>query len=156
MILTKTWKFRLSLFLLDIMSLDCDNPKVFSLEFSNATEQTHYPTQLSLKSFRLPKDKRTEFLQCLHQQSNLISFSLWLFFFFNDSENLIIWLFCVQPFFRYYNSLPPVSKTYGVACLMTTAAFYLQLYNPWNIALKYEDVIKRFQVNSLVSNLWIS
>lgn len=55
---------------------------------------------------------------------------------------------------EYYNSLPPVSKTYGVACLMATAAFYLQLYNPHNIALKYEDVIKRFQVWRVVTNFF--
>ncbi|EEF27712.1 derlin-1 [Ricinus communis] len=55
---------------------------------------------------------------------------------------------------EYYNSLPPVSKTYGVACLMTTAAYYLGLYDVWNIALFYEDVIKRFQIWRLISNFF--
>ncbi|KAH9647856.1 Derlin-1 [Citrus sinensis] len=59
-----------------------------------------------------------------------------------------------KPNNTYYNSLPPVSKTYGVACFMATAAFYLQLYNPKNIALKYEDVIKRFQVWRVVTNFF--
>ncbi|XP_021687017.2 derlin-1.2 isoform X2 [Hevea brasiliensis] len=55
---------------------------------------------------------------------------------------------------EYYRSLPPVSKTYGVACLMTTAAYYLHLYNVRNIALFYEDVIKRFQVWRLITNFF--
>ena len=32
---------------------------------------------------------------------------------------------------------------------MTTSAYYLQLYNPYNIALFYGPVLKRFQVNKL-------
>ncbi|XP_050223740.1 derlin-1.1-like [Mercurialis annua] len=55
---------------------------------------------------------------------------------------------------EYYNSLPPVSKTYGVACLMTTAAYYLGLYDAWIIALSYEDVIKRFQIWRLITNFF--
>ncbi|KAL5810800.1 hypothetical protein ACOSQ3_027539 [Xanthoceras sorbifolium] len=55
---------------------------------------------------------------------------------------------------EYYHSLPPVSKFYGVACLMTTTAYYLQLYDRWNIALSYEDVFKRFQVWRLVTNFF--
>ncbi|KAK8484280.1 hypothetical protein V6N12_032717 [Hibiscus sabdariffa] len=55
---------------------------------------------------------------------------------------------------QYYQSLPPVSKLYGVACLMTTSALYFDLYNPWNIALSYQDVFKRFQVWRLVSNFF--
>ncbi|XP_021286833.1 derlin-1.1-like [Herrania umbratica] len=55
---------------------------------------------------------------------------------------------------QYYESLPPVSKFYGVACLMTTSALYLGLYDPWNIALSYEDVFKRFQVWRLVTNFF--
>ncbi|KAK3447373.1 hypothetical protein EUGRSUZ_A02914 [Eucalyptus grandis] len=54
----------------------------------------------------------------------------------------------------YYRSLPPVSKTYGVACLMTTAALYLGLYNHWTIALEYELVFKRFQVWRLITNFF--
>lgn len=48
---------------------------------------------------------------------------------------------------RYYKSLPPVSKAYGVACLMTTSAYYLQLYHSFRISLSYELVLKNFQVN---------
>ncbi|KAK8323317.1 hypothetical protein V6Z11_A12G230400 [Gossypium hirsutum] len=55
---------------------------------------------------------------------------------------------------QYYQSLPPVSKFYGVACLMTTSAFYLALYDPWNIALSYQDVFKRFQVWRLITNFF--
>ncbi|KAI4332809.1 hypothetical protein L6164_017688 [Bauhinia variegata] len=55
---------------------------------------------------------------------------------------------------EYYRSLPPVSKVYGVACLMTTAAYYLQLYNPWNIALDYGLVFKRLQIWRLFTNFF--
>ncbi|KAF1891812.1 hypothetical protein Lal_00031621 [Lupinus albus] len=56
--------------------------------------------------------------------------------------------------FSYYRSLPPVSKIYGVTCLMTTAAYYLQLYDAWNIALDYGLVFKRFQVWRLITNFF--
>ncbi|KAK4256447.1 hypothetical protein QN277_009308 [Acacia crassicarpa] len=55
---------------------------------------------------------------------------------------------------EYYRSLPPVSKAYGVACLMTTSAFYLQLYDPWNISLNYALVFKHLQVWRLVTNFF--
>ncbi|XP_039064810.1 derlin-1.1-like [Hibiscus syriacus] len=55
---------------------------------------------------------------------------------------------------QYYRSLPPVSKFYGVACLMTTSALYFDLYDPWNIALSYQYVFKRFQVWRLISNFF--
>ncbi|XP_030937043.1 derlin-1.1-like [Quercus lobata] len=55
---------------------------------------------------------------------------------------------------EYYRSLPPVSKFYGVACLMTTSAYYLQLYNPDNIELDYGLVLKRFQVWRLITNFF--
>ncbi|XP_062092219.1 derlin-1.1-like [Humulus lupulus] len=55
---------------------------------------------------------------------------------------------------EYYNSLPPVSKFYGMACLMTTGAFYLQLYDSWIIALNYSLVIRKFQVWRLVTNFF--
>ncbi|KAK0596735.1 hypothetical protein LWI29_018529 [Acer saccharum] len=55
---------------------------------------------------------------------------------------------------EYFRSLPPVSKFYGVTCLLTTTAYYLQLYSPWYIALSYEDVIERFQVWRLVTNFF--
>ncbi|XP_027333302.1 derlin-1.1-like [Abrus precatorius] len=55
---------------------------------------------------------------------------------------------------EYYRSLPPVSKAYGVACLMTTAAYYLQLYDAWNIALDYGLVFKRLHVWRLITNFF--
>ncbi|XP_044468085.1 derlin-1-like [Mangifera indica] len=55
---------------------------------------------------------------------------------------------------EYYNSLPPVSKAYGVLCLMATAAQRLQLYDARNIALTYEDVFRRFQIWRLVNNFF--
>ena len=39
-----------------------------------------------------------------------------------------------------------MSKTFGVACLMTTAAYYLNLYDAESIALIYGLVFKRLQV----------
>ncbi|XP_031281183.1 derlin-1.2-like [Pistacia vera] len=55
---------------------------------------------------------------------------------------------------EFYRSLPPVSKTFGVICLITTAAQSLNLFNIWNIALQYEDVCKRFQVWRLITNFF--
>ncbi|WJX30462.1 ER-associated protein degradation protein [Trifolium repens] len=55
---------------------------------------------------------------------------------------------------EYYHSLPPVSKTFGVACLMTTAAYYLNFYEAENIALFYGLVFKRFQVWRLITNFF--
>ncbi|CDP05367.1 unnamed protein product [Coffea canephora] len=54
----------------------------------------------------------------------------------------------------YYRSLPPVAKTYTVACLMTTVAFHMELYEVSNIALYYSDVFKRFQVWRLITNFF--
>ncbi|OVA04667.1 Derlin [Macleaya cordata] len=56
---------------------------------------------------------------------------------------------------EYYRSLPPVSKAYGVFCLMTTTAYYLGLYDPWDsISLSYQLVLKRFQLWRLVTNFF--
>ncbi|KAL2550065.1 Derlin-1 [Forsythia ovata] len=52
---------------------------------------------------------------------------------------------------EYYNSIPPVTKTYAAACLFATSAYALQLYNVWNIALFYSDVFKRFQIWRLIT-----
>lgn len=49
-------------------------------------------------------------------------------------------------FFRYYNSLPPVTKAYGTLCLLTTALCQLGLLDPLNIALYYPWVLKNLQV----------
>lgn len=51
---------------------------------------------------------------------------------------------------RYFQSLPPVAKTYAVTCLMFSGAYHLGLYHPQHIALDYGAVIKRFQVDILV------
>lgn len=55
---------------------------------------------------------------------------------------------------EYFRSLPPVSKTYGVACLMFTSACYLDLYYPPDIGLHYESVLKRFQLWRLLTNFF--
>ncbi|XP_042031418.1 derlin-1-like isoform X1 [Salvia splendens] len=47
---------------------------------------------------------------------------------------------------EYYRSIPPVTKTYAVVCLLTTAAYHLDLYDPRSIALFYSDIFKKFQV----------
>ncbi|XP_022872926.1 derlin-1.2-like isoform X2 [Olea europaea var. sylvestris] len=52
---------------------------------------------------------------------------------------------------EYYNSIPPVTKTYAVACLFATGAYTLELYNIRNIALLYSDVFKRFQIWRLIT-----
>ncbi|XP_021276526.1 derlin-1 [Herrania umbratica] len=55
---------------------------------------------------------------------------------------------------EFYNSLPPICKAYGTACLLATAAFELKLYNIMHIALIYEYVFKHFQVWRLVTNFF--
>ncbi|KAM5557022.1 derlin-1.1-like [Rosa sericea] len=55
---------------------------------------------------------------------------------------------------EYYRSLPPVSKTFGVACLMTTTAFTLQLVSAQSIYLDYGLVFKHFQVWRLFTNFF--
>ncbi|XP_042487862.1 derlin-1-like [Macadamia integrifolia] len=55
---------------------------------------------------------------------------------------------------EYYQSLPPVVKTYGVICLMTTSAYHLQLINPENLALSYESVLKKLQIWRILTNFF--
>ncbi|KAI3720863.1 hypothetical protein L2E82_31860 [Cichorium intybus] len=55
---------------------------------------------------------------------------------------------------EYYNSLPPVAKTYATICFATTAAYHIGLYNPFIIALFYNDVFKRFQIWRLITNFF--
>eukprot|EP00262_Sarcandra_glabra_P008414 TRINITY_DN21939_c0_g1_i1.p1 TRINITY_DN21939_c0_g1~~TRINITY_DN21939_c0_g1_i1.p1 ORF type:complete len:240 (+),score=21.72 TRINITY_DN21939_c0_g1_i1:98-817(+) len=57
---------------------------------------------------------------------------------------------------EYYSSLPPVSKAYGVLCLMTTTAYHLKLYDPTLLMLSYGLIFKRFQVWRLVTNFFIA
>ncbi|KAK9060979.1 hypothetical protein SSX86_018159 [Deinandra increscens subsp. villosa] len=47
---------------------------------------------------------------------------------------------------QYYNSLPPVAKTYVTVCFFTSLGPHIQLYSPRTIALFYEDVFKHFQL----------
>ncbi|KAK6944893.1 Derlin, partial [Dillenia turbinata] len=56
--------------------------------------------------------------------------------------------------FRFYASLPPISKAYGTICLLATTAFQLGLYHPAYIALIYELVFKHFQVWRLITNFF--
>ncbi|KAL6123397.1 hypothetical protein ACLB2K_075919 [Fragaria x ananassa] len=53
---------------------------------------------------------------------------------------------------EYYRSLPPVSKTILAACLMTTSAYYLQLFDYMNISLDYGLIFKHYQVWRLFTN----
>ncbi|KAI7988561.1 Derlin-1 [Camellia lanceoleosa] len=55
---------------------------------------------------------------------------------------------------RFYNSLPPVSKTYGTLCLLFTTASQFGLYNPKHIALFYPLVFSRFEVWRLITNFF--
>ncbi|XWS26755.1 hypothetical protein CRYUN_Cryun26dG0057400 [Craigia yunnanensis] len=55
---------------------------------------------------------------------------------------------------EFYNSLPPISKAYGTACLLATIAFQLGLYDVYYIALIYELVFKYFQVWRLITNFF--
>ncbi|XP_072965188.1 derlin-1 [Typha angustifolia] len=55
---------------------------------------------------------------------------------------------------EYYNSLPPVSKAYGTACLLTTTACQLGLLSQLHIALLYELVFQRFQIWRLFANFF--
>lgn len=49
--------------------------------------------------------------------------------------------------FRYYNSLPPISKAYGTLCFFATVLCQLQILNPPFLALYYPFVFKKFQVS---------
>ncbi|KAL8247902.1 hypothetical protein R6Q59_009118 [Mikania micrantha] len=53
---------------------------------------------------------------------------------------------------QYYNSLPPVAKTYATICFLTSLGRHLQLYSPRIIALSYGDVFKHFQIWRLITN----
>ncbi|KAL1831225.1 hypothetical protein ACET3Z_000876 [Daucus carota] len=53
---------------------------------------------------------------------------------------------------QYYNSIPPVAKTFAVTCVMVSGAQYLGLISPWTISLSYADVFRRFQVWRLITN----
>ncbi|KAG6527845.1 hypothetical protein ZIOFF_009979 [Zingiber officinale] len=51
---------------------------------------------------------------------------------------------------RFYKSLPPLSKSYGTLCFLTTAAVKLGLLGYGSIALEYHPVFTKFQVLSAI------
>jgi hypothetical protein len=53
---------------------------------------------------------------------------------------------CLLAYFRWYNSLPPISKTFGTLCIVTAALVQLQILDPTFLALYYPFVFKHFQV----------
>jgi hypothetical protein len=53
---------------------------------------------------------------------------------------------CLLAYFRWYNSLPPISKTFGTLCVFTAALVQLQILDPTFLALYYPFVFKHFQV----------
>ncbi|CAK9135126.1 unnamed protein product [Ilex paraguariensis] len=55
---------------------------------------------------------------------------------------------------QYYQSLPPVAKSFAVICLMTSGAYHLELYHWRNIALFYALVLKKFQIWRLITNFF--
>ena len=55
--------------------------------------------------------------------------------------------FIVHFRFRYYKSLPPISKAFGTLCLLMTTAYQFKLYDLQNIALIYKPVFTHFQVH---------
>ncbi|KAF9616012.1 hypothetical protein IFM89_027951, partial [Coptis chinensis] len=62
--------------------------------------------------------------------------------------------FCFCCCYRFYNSLPPISKAYGTVCFLATAAYQLGIYNPFHIALIHELVFSRFQLWRLFTNFF--
>ncbi|CAI0628550.1 unnamed protein product, partial [Linum tenue] len=56
--------------------------------------------------------------------------------------------------YRYYHSLPPITKAYGTVCLAVTTVCSLKLLHPAYIALIYEDVFYRFQVWRLFTSFF--
>ncbi|GAB2219705.1 hypothetical protein Droror1_Dr00007342 [Drosera rotundifolia] len=55
---------------------------------------------------------------------------------------------------EWYHSLPPITKAYGTACFLFTAALKLGLYDPRQITLVYSLVFKRLQVWRLFTNFF--
>lgn len=74
------------------------------------------------------------------QEHWITQMAVWKFWFVGWLEFFLI--------FRFYNSLPPISKAFGTICVVATAAFHLGLYSPWSIALLYEPIFYNFQVKS--------
>ncbi|PWA33972.1 derlin-2 [Artemisia annua] len=55
---------------------------------------------------------------------------------------------------QYYNSIPPVAKTYATICFVMSLAHNLHVYDYEIIALIYGDVFKRFQIWRLITNFF--
>ncbi|GJM94823.1 hypothetical protein PR202_ga11502 [Eleusine coracana subsp. coracana] len=49
-------------------------------------------------------------------------------------------------YFRWYNSLPPISKAFGTLCVLTATLVQLQILSPSFFALYYPSVFKHFQI----------
>ena len=50
-------------------------------------------------------------------------------------------------YFRYYNSLPPISKAFGTLCFFTTVLVQIQILPPGLLFLSYPHVFKNFEVS---------
>lgn len=55
---------------------------------------------------------------------------------------------------EWFYSLPPVSKTYGTLCFLTTIAFTLHLVSPAWLYLDFALVTKNFQIWRLLTNFF--
>ncbi|XP_024993356.1 derlin-1-like [Cynara cardunculus var. scolymus] len=53
---------------------------------------------------------------------------------------------------EYYNSLPPVAKTYATVTFIMAAACVFPYYDPWIMALFYGDVFKKLQIWRVLTN----
>lgn len=58
-------------------------------------------------------------------------------------------------YFRFYKSLPPVTKFFGTACLASTVACQIGLLSPFHFALFYQLVFYNFQVKIATRRLSI-
>lgn len=67
---------------------------------------------------------------------------------------LTIVRFIVDIHFKYYKSLPPITKAYGTLCLLATTVCQIGLFDTRDIALVYKRVFTHFQV--CLSSLWPS
>ncbi|KAK4796730.1 hypothetical protein SAY86_029056 [Trapa natans] len=56
--------------------------------------------------------------------------------------------------FRWYQSLPPISKGFGTLCVASTILYHLGLFNPLYAALWYRAVFYQFQVWRLITNFF--
>ena len=52
----------------------------------------------------------------------------------------------------WFNSLPPVSRSFGAACVLTTLLFSLGMVNPMTIFLSWELIVSKFHIWRLLTN----